>query len=181
MIYISVTLTLKSGNSRIVSETQATILISFLFHTSNIPWDSFNSMTNRIYVLQKTDQCILQQDEKKYPQRSYAYYKIFSVSVKSDIQILVLYEIMRLITHLLLWFGNCAFWCNFPAADHIITCFFCFPYCWSKNPTSLNTHFIRAGSVKLAWLFSPFEEMIQKFSGKLTLLSIWMMEAWRWW
>lgn len=76
MIYISVTLTLKSGNSRIVSEMQATILISFLFHTSNIPWDSFNSMTNRIYVLQKTDQCILQQDEKKYPERSYAYYKI---------------------------------------------------------------------------------------------------------
>lgn len=43
----------------------------------------------------RSDQCILQQDEKRYPEGSYAYDKIFSVSEKSDIQILVLYEIMH--------------------------------------------------------------------------------------
>lgn len=48
MIHVSVTLTLRSGNSRIVSEMLGAILISSsLFQTSNIPWDNFNSMTKQ--------------------------------------------------------------------------------------------------------------------------------------
>lgn len=124
----------------IVSEMLATILISFfLFHTSNIPWDNFNSMT-------KQDLC----PSEEWPMHSTAGWKEISrrklclwqniLSEKSDIQIIILRLCIKFDqTSVTLSFGNCPSWSNSPGAV-LSPASFASHTGWSKNPTSLNTH-----------------------------------------
>lgn len=150
----------------IVSEMLATILISFfLFHTSNIPWDNFNSMT-------KQDLC----PSEEWPMHSTAGWKEISrrklclwqniLSEKSDIQIIILWDCaLNLIRHLLL----CHLETVLPDLIPLELCYHLplLPPTLAGQRTPLPWTHIRSELApwKLSWLFSPFE-----LSGKLVSL-----------
>lgn len=141
---------------------------------------------SRIYVLQKSDQCILQQDEKRYPEESYAYDKIFSVSEKSDIQIIVLWDCaLNLIRHLLLCHLETALPDVIPLELTVLS-----PASFASHTLVKEPHFPEHTLDQncLHENYHGYSVLLRKWysveNWSLSFWhwwSIWIMEDWRWW